>query len=578
MFEKLRGIVKNPLEDVLEQCIDAVVSIDENNIVTFYNPAAEKLWGYTKDEVIGNNVKMLVPQVHQSKHDNYVNANRTSGIDKIVGTSRDVTVEQKNGNIIWANLSLSKVTIGGKITYTAFVKDITKQKENHEIITQTLEQSIDAVVTIDDHNRVTFFNSSAERLWGYEAREVVGNNVKMLVPKIIQAQHDNFVNANRETRVDKIVGTSREVDIERKDGTVLYASLSLSRIELDGRMLYTAFLKDVTDEVQRRKEFEVLSLVANETANSVIITDANGQIEYVNSGFTELTGFTIDDVRGQKPGQILQGKHTSPDTVARIRKNLIERVAFYDEILNYDAKGNAYWISLAINPVFDAEGVLTHFVSIQANITDTKLRSIENDIRLKAIAASNAVIEWSRSGKFVSSNQQFLEELALDQNADSLKSLSLHSLLPEAAIANLNHGTTVSQDVVFDVGKSGVFSSSFTPIMDSDGQLEKIIMYGSNVSERNAMISRGHSAMSEVLGKIEHIVNTINQISDQTNLLALNAAIESARAGEAGRGFAVVADEVRALAQSSASSAKEIASLIDETRVHVDEMSSWVNS
>lgn len=578
MFEKLRGIVKNPLEDVLEQCIDAVVSIDENNIVTFYNPAAEKLWGYTKDEVIGNNVKMLVPQVHQSKHDNYVNANRTSGIDKIVGTSRDVTVEQKNGNIIWANLSLSKVTIGGKITYTAFVKDITKQKENHEIITQTLEQSIDAVVTIDDQNRVTFFNSSAERLWGYEAREVVGNNVKMLVPKIIQAQHDNFVNANRETRVDKIVGTSREVDIERKDGTVLYASLSLSRIELDGRMLYTAFLKDVTDEVQRRKEFEVLSLVANETANSVIITDANGQIEYVNSGFTELTGFTIDDVRGQKPGQILQGKHTSPDTVARIRKNLNERVAFYDEILNYDAKGNAYWISLAINPVFDAEGVLTHFVSIQANITDTKLRSIENDIRLKAIAASNAVIEWSRSGKFVSSNQQFLEELALDQNADSLKSLSLHSLLPEAAIANLNHGTTVSQDVVFDVGKSGVFSSSFTPIMDSDGQLEKIIMYGSNVSERNAMISRGHSAMSEVLGKIEHIVNTINQISDQTNLLALNAAIESARAGEAGRGFAVVADEVRALAQSSASSAKEIASLIDETRVHVDEMSSWVNS
>lgn len=578
MFEKLRGIVNNPLEEVLTQCIDAVVSIDENNIVTFYNPAAEKLWGYTQDEVIGRNVKMLVPQIHQSNHDNYVNANRTSGIDKIVGTSRDVTVERKSGEVLWANLSLSKVKVGSKITYTAFVKDITKQKENQEIITQTLEQSIDAVVTIDEYNRVTFFNSSAERLWGYTASEVIGLNVKMLVPKMIQAQHDGFVNANRTTRVDKIVGTSREVDIERKDGGLLYASLSLSRIELDGRTLYTAFLKNVTEEVRRRKEFEVLSLVANETANSVVITDASGLIEYVNSGFTELTGFTIEDVRGKKPGQVLQGKHTSTETVDRIRKNLKERVAFYDEILNYNSDGSAYWISLAINPVFDDQGALTHFVSIQANITETKLKSIENDIRLQAIASSNAVIEWSKSGHFVSSNKQFLDELELTQSSDSLKGLSLHSLLQETATATLQTGKTISQDVVFDIGKKGVFSSSFTPIMDSDGHLEKIIMYGSNVSERNAMISRGHGAMSEVLGKIEHIVNTINQISDQTNLLALNAAIESARAGEAGRGFAVVADEVRALAQSSASSAKEIASLIDETRVHVDEMSSWVNS
>lgn len=578
MFEKLRGIVNNPLEEVLTQCIDAVVSIDENNIVTFYNPAAERLWGYTCNEVVGRNVKMLVPQIHQSNHDNYVNANRTSGIDKIVGTSRDVTVERKNGEILWANLSLSKVKVGNKITYTAFVKDITKQKENQEIITQTLEQSIDAVVTIDEYNRVTFFNSSAERLWGYTANEVIGLNVKMLVPKMIQAQHDGFVNANRTTRVDKIVGTSREVDIERKDGGLLYASLSLSRIELDGRTLYTAFLKNVTEEVRRRKEFEVLSLVANETANSVVITGASGLIEYVNSGFTDLTGFTIEDVRGKKPGQVLQGKHTNTDTVDRIRKNLKERVAFYDEILNYDSDGSAYWISLAINPVFNEQGMLTHFVSIQANITETKLKSIENDIRLQAIASSNAVIEWSKSGHFVSSNKQFLDELELTQTSDALKGLSLHSLLPDTANSTLQSGKTMSQDVVFDIGKKGVFSSSFTPIMDSDGHLEKIIMYGSNVSERNAMISRGHGAMSEVLGKIEHIVNTINQISDQTNLLALNAAIESARAGEAGRGFAVVADEVRALAQSSASSAKEIASLIDETRVHVDEMSSWVNS
>lgn len=77
--------------------------------------------------------------------------------------------------------------------------------------------------------------------------------------------------------------------------------------------------------------------------------------------------------------------------------------------------------------------------------------------------------------------------------------------------------------------------------------------------------------------RIGSIIQTINGISDQTNLLALNAAIESARAGEAGRGFAVVAEEVRNLAQSTTESAREISSLIDETKGHVDQLSAYMS-
>ncbi|MDX1670376.1 MAG: PAS domain S-box protein, partial [Limnobacter sp.] len=245
---------KSSQNQILDQAIDAVISIDEKNNVTYFNSAAEKLWGYSQSEVIGKNVKMLVPKAIQGRHDEYVNRNRETGNDKIVGTFREVELETKDGQRVWVSLSLSKVRSGRSITYTAFVRDITAEREARELINQTLEQTIDAVVTIDDQNRVTFFNKAAERLWGYAREEVLNQNVKMLVPQAIRPNHDNLVNANRTTGVDKIVGTSREVKIERKDGKTLWGGLSLSKLQIGGRIMYTAFVKDVTAEVEQREQ------------------------------------------------------------------------------------------------------------------------------------------------------------------------------------------------------------------------------------------------------------------------------------------------------------------------------------
>ncbi len=202
---------ENSEKQALDQAILAVVTIDENNNITFYNRAAEKLWGYTPDEVKGKNIRLLVPQEYKANHDSYVNTHRNTNIDKIVGSAREVQLETKSGERMWVQLALSQVLVSGKKHYTAFVRDVTKEREAREIVEQTLEQALDAVVCIDEHNNVTFFNGSAEKQWGYSRDEVIGKNVKMLVPQAIQSNHDDYVNANRQTGQDKIVGTSREV-------------------------------------------------------------------------------------------------------------------------------------------------------------------------------------------------------------------------------------------------------------------------------------------------------------------------------------------------------------------------------
>lgn len=577
-FFQASGNSENP---ILEQAIDAVVSIDENNNVTLFNHAAELLWGYSKAEVIGNNVKMLVPRDIQSNHDNLVNANRRTGQNKIVGTSRDIELPRKDGSTIWCNLALSKVIVGGKITYTAFVKDITKQKEAIDRIDQTLEQCIDAVVTIDENNEVIFFNKAAEKLWGTTRNKVLGNNVKMLVPQVIQSNHDNLVNANRTTGVDKIVGTSRDVEIETFDRGNIWANLSLSKVQVGDKILYTAFVKDITAAKLKNEEFAMLSLVANETDNSVIITDANGLIEYVNPGFTKLTGYVFEDVRGRKPGEVLQGKHTDTATKARIRENLNNRTAFYDEILNYDNRGNAYWISLAINPVFDASGQLVKFISIQANIDETKKRALENDVRLDAISQSNIVMEFDPKGDLTLSNPLGMQTFKVAEFSQlQMQMDNLKGILTSDQWNKIQGGDIVSTELTFSDKSSDDkvrLAVAISPVMDAEGVLNKILMFGADVSERNAVIAQTHGAMSQVLDRIGSIIQTINGISDQTNLLALNAAIESARAGEAGRGFAVVAEEVRNLAQSTTESAREISSLIDETKGHVDQLSAYMS-
>jgi methyl-accepting chemotaxis protein len=471
---------RNRLETVLEEALDAVVSIDDKNRVIFFNAAAEKLWGYARNEVLGENVKMLVPMDIQHRHDGFVEQNRNSGEDIIVGTNREVMMFRKDGSPVWVSLALNKVVEGKSITYTAFIRDITAERDSRENINQTLEQALDAVVTINESNTITFANAAAETLWGYSREEMLGHNVKMLVPHDIRAQHDDLVNANRTTGVDKIVGTTREVPIFRKDNTRRWAALALSKVRLDNRIFYTAFLKDVTTEVERRDEFKMLSMVANETDNAVLITDPQRKIVYVNNGFTQLSGYSLSEVKGKGPGELLQGPHTSAETVALIRDKLHRNEPFYDEILNYDKHGAPYWVSLAINPVFDEQGHLAHFISIQANVTETKEKSLEFARRFEAIGESNGIAEWTLNGHLESANPYILSHLG-EASEQSLKSRvgNLSDIVGVDAFAKVMAGEQIKN--IFSIaeknGHPHWFEITICPITDFSNKVKSVVTY-----------------------------------------------------------------------------------------------------
>ncbi|MFC7610347.1 methyl-accepting chemotaxis protein [Teichococcus aestuarii] len=227
----------------------------------------------------------------------------------------------------------------------------------------------------------------------------------------------------------------------------------------------------------------------------------------------------------------------------RIRAALQAGRPVQDEILNYHKDGSSYWISLAINPVSGADGALSAFISIQANVTETKQRALSFDQKLSAICATTAVAEWSRQGEMLSASDQLPGRLCLDQVLDG------------AAQAAVMRGETLRREMPWPGSEPALWLDAvFSQLRDFSGAVSGILMCGVDVTARRVTVQNTEAAMQEAAAssrRIGQISGTINGIAAQTNLLALNATIEAARAGEAGRGFAVVAQEVRQLANSS---------------------------
>ncbi|MCS7188503.1 MAG: SpoIIE family protein phosphatase [Bacteroidia bacterium] len=121
-----------------------------------------------------------------------------------------------------------------------------------------------------------------------------------------------------------------------------------------------------------REQLRLLAAVAAYTDNAVIITDAKGQILWVNRGFERISGYTLEEAKGKVPGKLLQGPETDPVTVARIRDKLRTKEPFTEEILNYTKYGRPYWLRLYITPLTNELNEVTHFMAIEMDITEEK--------------------------------------------------------------------------------------------------------------------------------------------------------------------------------------------------------------
>lgn len=142
----------------------------------------------------------------------------------------------------------------------AIVRRLTEERlrESEARARAVLDTTVDAIITIDASGTIESFNRAAERIFGYRAAEVQGENVRVLMPEPYYSEHDDYLRSYRETGRRKIIGIGREVTGRRKDGSTFPMDLAVSEVDLGGTRLFTGIVRDISE--RRRLEQEVLRI------------------------------------------------------------------------------------------------------------------------------------------------------------------------------------------------------------------------------------------------------------------------------------------------------------------------------
>jgi PAS domain S-box-containing protein len=255
-------ITEERMRSVVNHVVDGIISIDERGIVTTFSPAAERIFHYTADEVIGQNVNILMPEPYHGEHDSYIANYLRTGEAKIIGIGREVVGRRKDGTTFPMELAISVFRLGDRNNFTGIVRDITERKQAEEELRQAEERIrsvvdhvIDGIITIDEQGKVESFNPAAEKLFGYTRTEVMGQNVKMLMPEPYYGEHDGYIANYVRTGQAKIIGIGREVVGRRKDGSTFPMELAVSAFHIGQRRFFTGIVRDITE--RKRLEHEL---------------------------------------------------------------------------------------------------------------------------------------------------------------------------------------------------------------------------------------------------------------------------------------------------------------------------------
>jgi two-component system sensor kinase FixL len=246
------------LAAIVESSDDAIVGKDLRGIVTSWNSAATRMFGFASDEMIGQPITLIIPTERIDEEKAILAAIRRGERRVHFETIR----RHRDGTPVPVSLTISPIRdeAGELVGISKIARDLSEAQRVHAelmrreaLLRSILDTVPDALIVIDAHGRIQSFSSAAERLFGFTATEVVGANVNLLMPTPYHEAHDGYLERYLSTGERRIIGIGRIVVGRRKDGSTFPMELAVGEVNLTGTRLFTGFVRDLTERQERER-------------------------------------------------------------------------------------------------------------------------------------------------------------------------------------------------------------------------------------------------------------------------------------------------------------------------------------
>ena len=498
---------------LVENLSEVVWQSDAEAKVSFVNRAWCQVSGHQPEQLVGRRLFELIAEADQATAIEAWRRMLSGSAGDAHWQARIVTA---SGDLRWGEFT-ARLTVdadGKRNGVAGLLSDIHERKlfdarlregeerlrESLELSRQLLEAMPHPVYYKDRNGRFRSVNRAWETFHGRSRDTVVGLTSRDIwtpeMAGLVEARDRELLQGSAghqafEAELTNAAGEQRAMLFSE-------AVLTSSTEERTGLI---GVLTDITSNRNTEAELRKLSLVASRTSNAVVITDADGHIEWVNDAFTRLTGIPAAQAIGHVPGHLLQGPETDPETVARMRRHLAAREGFQAELINYSRDGRLYWVALDVQPIRGENGEVQQFIAVKSDITERRMREEAlraSEAKARQLAqvvdqASEAIIVKDLDNRLIAWNRgaerlyQFTEAEVLGRNANEVLRIPETGGYETPANERTRAGRDTRMSVTRRLRKDGSsvdVELSLSPLFDPDGRHIGEIGVARDISDR----------------------------------------------------------------------------------------------
>jgi PAS domain S-box-containing protein len=386
---------------------------------------------------------------------------------------------------------------------------------DRELLSAIVEAAPTGMLLVDSNARIVMANQQIERTLGYVRAQLIGRPLDDLLPERSRQIHPDHIAQFRSNPHPRHLGAGRDLWARHQDGRDIPVEIGLAPVRYKRHLYVLASVIDITERRGAEERLRWLSLAVDQGPTSVVMTDLAGNIEYVNPKFTEVTGYTLDEVRGKNP-RILKSGMTAPETYRDLWNAITAGRSWHGEILNRKKDGTSYWDAMWVYPIRDARGAVTRLLALKEDVTHRKdaeqaLRASEQRLRTLLETVNLIVLGLDANANVEYVNPFFLKVAGYER--EEVVGKSWFQFLPERLRLGIEgvFRELLTQDlhphyenpILTRQGKERLIAWNNTVLRDPKGQPAGTLSIGEDITERTQLEAQFRQAQKmEAVGRL----------------------------------------------------------------------------